>query len=199
MKPGTCPLCGGRPPLFAALTTCARCALRAGDAPRAQLEPEPAQLPRDTRPIVVVLVGCGKTKQPGRHQARDLYTGSIFRAARRWAEARIASLDQDTAGAWCILSARFHDLDPAREVESYDERLAQAGDAVRWWGITTANGITCQHADHQERRAVILAGADYADAVRPHLEARGWTVVEPLRGLGTGERLAWMKHNPKEP
>jgi len=42
-------------------------------------------------------------------------------------------------------------------------------------------------------RVVILAGADYADPLRPWIEAWGADVEEPLRGFGNGLRLRWLK------
>jgi hypothetical protein len=55
-----------------------------------------------TRSVVgadVVLVGCVKTKLPHAAPARDLYTSSLFRGRRRYAE--------QTQRPWFILSARW--------------------------------------------------------------------------------------------
>jgi hypothetical protein len=41
------------------------------------------------------------------------------------------------------------------------------------------------------RTVEIHAGAAYADPIRDHLVSRGAMVVEPLRGLRMGQRLAW--------
>jgi hypothetical protein len=46
----------------------------------------------------VVLVACGKSKRPEACPARELYTGTLFRKARAWAERH--------GDAWAILSAR---------------------------------------------------------------------------------------------
>jgi hypothetical protein len=39
----------------------------------------------------------------------------------------------------------------------------------------------------------LLGGAAYADPLTPELEARGFEVVEPLRGLSIGERMAELE------
>ena len=32
-------------------------------------------------PLRVTIIGCGKSKLPGKHRAEDLYTGGLFRAS----------------------------------------------------------------------------------------------------------------------
>jgi hypothetical protein len=122
MPSGRCPLCRSRTPR---LDDCAKCALRraAVDAAapypveydagrRALIEARRAALEADRprrerlarlvalgRPVKVALIGCGKSKRPGRHPARRLYSGPLFRASLEHAE--------HTADEVLILSALY--------------------------------------------------------------------------------------------
>ena len=37
-------------------------------------------------PLHVTIIGCGKSKLPGKHRAEDLYTGGLFRASLEYAK-----------------------------------------------------------------------------------------------------------------
>lgn len=132
-------------------------------------------------PITVCLVGCGKHKLTRRAPARELYTGSLFRAARRYAE---------QCDAWFILSAKYHLVHPDTVLAPYNQRL-RASDASRW-ALVCCSGIGHQ-VGGVAYRVILLCGADYARPVRAQLEAWGKPVEEPLAGLGLGRRLQWLK------
>lgn len=135
--------------------------------------------------LTVCLVGCGKAKAARSCAARDLYTGSLFRAARRFAE---------TCDAWLIISARFGLVDPAQVLAPYDQRIPRNGIEQRQFAIVNANRL----ADYFRGRAfrvTILAGADYADPLADVLRERGIDVTVPLAGLGIGHRLQWLARN----
>lgn len=72
-------------------------------------------------PLTIALVGCGKSKLDHAAPARQLYTGSLFVAASRWA----AECD-----GWFILSAKFGLLDPETVVEPYEVRLGPEQDQL---------------------------------------------------------------------
>jgi hypothetical protein len=63
-----------------------------------------------------IIVGCGAAKLGHRAAARDLYTGSLFRAARRHAEA--------SGLPWRILSAKYGLIHPDQEIDPYDRKMA---------------------------------------------------------------------------
>lgn len=75
------------------------------------------------RPVRVALVGCGAAKLPGRHRARDLYTGSLFRAALAHAER--------SADEVLILSALHGLVGLDDELDAYNVRLDKYRDAER--------------------------------------------------------------------
>jgi len=69
---------------------------------------------------MLAIIPCGARKREGRHAARDLYVGSYFRAALRWAE---------TSGAdrVLILSAKHGLVGLDEQVDCYDLTLGEDG------------------------------------------------------------------------
>lgn len=130
----------------------------------------------------VVLVGCGAAKLKRQARARDLYTGSLFVAARRYAE----QLGDD----WRILSARHWLVKPEQRLKPYNYRLP-AGQRVEW-ARKVAGEIHWQFRG-QRVRVTILAGEDYAAPLAVELERYRIASERPLQGLGVGKRLAWFK------
>jgi|GEM_PF-1238524 len=133
----------------------------------------------------IALVGCGKAKAPQATEARWLYTGPLFRAALNAAEAEFGD------DVW-ILSAQHGLVDLDEVLEPYDVALDDC-DATYLadWGHDVIRNL---HDDDRNTPAhlTVYAGHAYAEALRPHLPA-GWTLEEPMAGLGQGERLAWLK------
>jgi len=168
-------------PLRAALTPPA---LPARRARRGATPPAPAPAPSFQ---VVYLVGCGSAKQRRRSRARDLYTGSLFRACRQHAE--------QNGSTWRILSAAFGTLRPEKVIDPYDRRLPRNGAELAAWAINAATGLTSDPELRGGFRVVCLAGREYADPVCAVLRERGIECEQPLRGLGLGKRLAWLKEN----
>ncbi len=124
----------------------------------------------------IVLIGCGKEKLPHRAKAKDLYTGTLFKKSRAYAE----KFGDD----WGILSAKHGVLYPDEMVEPYDLALQDLDrEKLEDW-IRETNG------DLRRRWPgeffVCLAGELYGRAFqRPvNLQAEF-----PLAGLGLGERL----------
>lgn len=132
----------------------------------------------------LVLVGCVKRKLDVPAPAKDLYTSTLFRKERAYAE---------QAGArWFVLSAEHGLVDPEQVLEPYDLRLSKTSrDYRRAWGarvvkqlgeaVGTVAGLTIE----------VHAGSAYADAIRGLLSGEGATVIEPLAGLTMGARLSW--------
>ncbi len=128
---------------------------------------------------MIGLVGCGKTKLAHPAPAAELYTGNLFTACRRWAMRRCSR--------WFILSAKHGLIEPTRIVAPYDTTLASIGSAGRdAWARSVGAQIDALGAGDT---FVLLAGELYG-AFRPYALA---TVEDPMRGLGLGRRLAWLK------
>lgn len=67
------------------------------------------------RKVRVALVGCGREKAPSAREARNLYRGNLFRAARRVAEHHCDD--------WVILSAGHGVVLPEQIIQPYDATL----------------------------------------------------------------------------
>lgn len=129
----------------------------------------------------VCLVSCVSAKRRGPCQARDLYASPWFRMARAYAEARGAR--------WWILSAAHGLVPPERELVAYDASLHRLSRASRAeWGRRVSRELARELPPHATVH--VLAGSIY----REHLRfPPGCTVIVPMRGLGIGAQLGWLK------
>lgn len=134
--------------------------------------------------VDVVLVGCVKRKLARPAPAQDLYTSALFRKERAYAES--------TGAAWFILSAEHGLVEPTQVLEPYELRLSTLPRAQRLiWGRDVVHALVQSHGQLAGKTVEIHAGAAYVNAVREPLVAEGAEIVDPLRGLTMGERLAW--------
>ena len=155
----------------------------AAPGPRTAPAPYDGDRPPSSAPDVI-LVGCVKRKRAEAAPAQDLYTSSLFRKERAYAEA--ASVP------WFILSAEHGLVAPETVLEPYDLRLsATPRDYRSKWGRRVVAELQEQLGSVHDRVFEIHAGASYVDAIEPLLRALGAEVVAPLRGLSMGERLRW--------
>lgn len=152
----------------------------------------------------LLIIGCGKTKRNTAAPAKDLYTGQLFRAARRYAEARNTP--------WLIASAKHGLVDPDVVLEPYDQRLGGSANEYRRWGLLCQAGLAgflVQHPDWmvltpsgyrflaEDVRFELLLGAEYAKPLREFTAIRDRD-IEPLAGLSIGQRLQWFAHRHRE-
>lgn len=148
-----------------------------------------------TRPVYIV--GCGASKLDREAPARELYTGSLFVAARRHVEAMGAT--------WLVLSAKYGTVEPHQKLVPYEQKLAKRGEDLRCWALSAASGalyLSSEWVDRERgipltpqppRRFVFLCGVEYAGPVARMLESWGYPTEQPLAGLQLGERLRWFK------
>ena len=135
-------------------------------------------------PLVrVCVVGCGAQKLERAAPAAELYTGSLFRLARRYAEA---------LGPWLILSAKHGIIPPHRVIEPYDQRAPKEKVEARLFARRAAAEIR-RTFGRDPIHVVILAGATYADPLALELLELGIDFEAPLEGLELGARLHWLK------
>lgn len=150
----------------------------------------------------LTLIGCSEAKRDHACAAADLYTSQLFRACRAYAMTR---------GDWGILSACFGIVWPEQVITPYDVKLRATKDhrvafrhrvstELRNWAFRRNDiPLTKNAAGHnvlaEPVQIEVLAGAEYARGVRA-----AWgdsvTIVEPMKGLGVGERLRWLKCQP---
>lgn len=126
---------------------------------------------------MIVVIQCGSKKRPTPARADDLYTGSLFRAARDAAR-RLAG------NRWFIVSAKHGLMRPGQLVVPYDAKLPKGGDPA--WSSRVLEELRKQAKPGE--RIVALASADYC---------RGWAdelgAEQPLEGLGMMKRIKRMK------
>ena len=136
----------------------------------------------------VVIVSCTNRKQSEPTQALAMYEqSSYYRKMREYAFER--------GDKWFIQSAKHGLLTPMETIEPYDKRAQDIEEPARW-----ASEIATALAEHVDPPATVevLGGKAYADPLTPELEARGFDVVEPMRGMRIGERQAWLNSHIEE-
>ena len=132
----------------------------------------------------VVLIGCVKKKRNGPAPAKDLYVSDLFRKERAYAEG--------TGSPWFILSAEHGLVAPESVLAPYDVRLSDtSADYRRRWGNSVVRDLVATAGRLDGKVVELHAGSAYTDAIRQGLRSEGAQVVEPLAGLGMGQRLAW--------
>ncbi len=129
----------------------------------------------------VIAVGCGKVKRNTPSCAEDLYIGSLFKMAKAWAKSH--SME------WFIVSAKHGLLLPKQIVAPYDVKLGKGNNALTeeqtsLWAATTREQIAQRYP---RRRFVCLCSKEYERAFV------GLDCEFPLRGMGLGKRMQWLK------
>lgn len=142
--------------------------------------------------LVIYLVSCGKTKRSERSRAEDLYTGCLFRDARRYVES-LGSVP------WWILSAEHGLVHPEAELDPYEATLTRGGREKRQaWATKVMRQLVHEYGRQLEGATVVLlAGEDYASELLPKLSKVVDAVRQPLHGLQAGERRRWYKENTR--
>lgn len=135
--------------------------------------------------VLVGLVGCGRTKAPTARTAKDLYLGSLFQAARAYAEL--------LCDEWVILSALYGVLTPDQIVEPYDWTLSSMRLTEREaWAQRVSSHLNQRYRGLQVLY-IGLAGSEYLRYLR--LDA---PIDQPLRGMGIGARVKYLRDAVKE-
>lgn len=157
----------------------------------------------------ICILGCTKTKLEHPAPASELYSASpYFRACLAYARQRADKI--------IVLSAKLQhcaiDLDEDPIIEPYDRTLSTLSpDLMRQWQWHAAwnlrNVIEWPDGEELEHFAgctiEILAGKDYASAITANPWGMGEffdqaEIIEPMAGLGIGERKGWLKAHTKE-
>lgn len=131
----------------------------------------------------LVLIGCVKSKLPGKHRAKDLFTSPLFLGRRRAAEA--------SGAPWFILSAKYGLLAPDALVDTYDVSLNSASRAERvTWSARVLSQLRDAVGSLSGKVVEIHAGAAYRNhGLIEGLESEGARVLVPLEGAKIGEQL----------
>ena len=145
------------------------------------------------------LVGCGRRKVAWPAPARELYTGSLFRATRRHVEKGVAAGFYD---GWRIISARYGVVGPDEIVCPYEATMdGKTVDQLRQWvtrvdtHIRGGVGLGTWSLNGGHVIIDILASGAYADPLVTCWNGLDWEINRPLAGLGMTERIKRLSQN----
>lgn len=135
-------------------------------------------------PRRVALVSCVKTKRAYASPAQDLYTSTLFKGMRRYAELN--------ADVWFILSAEHGVLQPNQVIEPYERTLNSMSvkDRLVWAERVKQQLLPLLQPNEQ---VIVLAGERYREYLLPFLRGSGFSVTVPMEGLKFGPQLRWLK------
>jgi len=135
-----------------------------------------------TRPTFI-LVACAKQKLSQPDVAARLYVSPWFRRASAFA----ATMGED----WYVLSAKYGLVGKQEIIEPYEQTLHNES---RDWQRAWAQKVMFQVKQSilPEAHIVMLAGQVYRRDLTPLLEADGYAVTVPMKGLGIGQQLQWL-------
>jgi hypothetical protein len=144
--------------------------------------------PSPGRSADVVLVGCVKSKLGHGARAKDLYVSDYFAKMRTYAEA--------SGRPWFILSAEHGLVSPDDWLEPYERYLPDTSrEYRRAWGQKVAEQLEQAVGSLSGVLVDVHAGAAYVVSVEEALGPRGAEVLDQLKGLSFGRRLAWYLQN----
>lgn len=131
------------------------------------------------------LVSCVSKKLEHAAPARDLYRSTWFVFARRVIERERAP--------WYILSAKHGLVHPDSVIAPYDRSLntMRVADRRDW-----AKRLESQMDESlpSAKEVIVFAGQRYREHLEDYLRRRFDSVTVPMRGLGIGQQLSWLKH-----
>ncbi len=122
---------------------------------------------------MIGLVGCCGEKLLHAAPAVQLYRSPLFLKASAY-----ASRQYDR---WFILSALYGLVEPSAVIAPYDVTLPRCDEP---WGLKVFSQLAALKLSGETFS--VHAGSRYVEPLRGLL-----SLVEPLKGLGIGQRLAW--------
>lgn len=139
----------------------------------------------------IVLISCASKKAPIKEnekiKAEKLYISQLFKSNLKYAK----SLNPDKI---FILSAKYGLVDLEQEIETYEKTLnIMPDDEVKKWAGGVLEDLK-QKANIDEDEFIFLAGEKY----RKHLILRIKNYLVPMKGLGIGKQLRFLKDKNKE-
>jgi hypothetical protein len=144
----------------------------------------------------IALIGCSKQKLDYSAPAKELYQGSLFKAARKYVEAK--------GYEWAILSAKYGLVDPNRIIEPYNQRLPiltpKSRPILFAWGSRVNLDAWMHWYNGVQMCAwpvlVLFAGASYRSAFDGTFGYdRGMPFEAPLARFGIGEQMKWLREH----
>ena len=134
----------------------------------------------------IVLISCVSKKLPNKSKAQDLYISPLFRYNLEYAK----SLKPDKI---FILSAKHGLLNLDEEIEPYNETLNEMNsNEVKEWANSVLNELS-KVCDIKKDEFIFFAGDKYRKYLISHMN----NYKIPLKGLGIGKQLKYLKENLK--
>jgi len=136
---------------------------------------------------IIVLISCVSRKLNHKAKASDLYQSPLFKYALRYA--KLLKADHIN-----ILSAKYNLLKLDDIIEPYDETLNIMKDAQIWeWSQKVIEQLEDSY-DMDNDEFIFLAGERY----RKYLIRKMKKYSVPMKGLGIGKQLYFLKKNTKD-
>ena len=134
----------------------------------------------------IYLVSCVGRKLSYPAPAKELNNSPWFKRARCYVEKK--------GTPWYVLSGKYGVVHPDCVISPYDQTLKKmpVADRRQW-----ADRVLTQLEPYLEGvdSVVFLAGKRYRENLESPLQSRGLTVCVPMKGLGIGQQLRWLKEN----
>lgn len=141
----------------------------------------------------ITIIACSKHKRTQISQAKDLYTGQLFRLSRMFAE-------EHSQESWVILSALYGMVLPTEVLPPYEVTLKYVSKkAKEQWASDVALNLGPWLEKRKPSCIWMLAGRDYREYLLPRLYAYVPSALFkiPLMGLGIGSQKAWLQSSLK--
>lgn len=137
----------------------------------------------------IYILGCGAKKLDQPSRARDLYTGSLFKASLAYALSQVS----DTSIR--VLSAKHGLVLLDATLAPYDATW-KSGPCISTGELAAQMPATWTAANF-----VLLCGLDYRMALGYAYDSRFHKPMKakiPMEGLGIGQQVKWLKEQTKE-
>ena len=130
----------------------------------------------------IVVIGCGAAKRETPCPAADLYTGSLFKMAKR--------LALNIGCDWYILSAKYGLLAPRKIIAPYESTLSKMPiEYRRRWAARVGEDIMKTGA----AGVLSLAGYDfYTKPLEPILLSAGIKLKCPMKNMTLGHQKSYL-------
>lgn len=133
--------------------------------------------------MVISLIGCVKLKLTKSTFAEKIYVSTLFKYSLEYAKQRSDRI--------FILSAKYGLLGLDTIIEPYNETLNGKSDKeIKEWSKKVFKSILDLNIENNE--FLYLCGDNYKKYLQVWLPGS-----DPLKGMGLGKRLQWLKNNTK--
>jgi hypothetical protein len=136
----------------------------------------------------VAIISCGKNKLDYSSEAQHMYIGELFKKTKQYA---IQNHD-----LFFIASARYGLLSANDVIIPYDLTLNSMNVTIKKkWAFLMAIEILLKIK--KETPIYMYAGENYRKYLVPNLIEFGYTIYIPMKNLGIGQQLKWLKERIK--